>query len=93
MTSATATVTRWTYPCSAAPTLVYHYNYPGGPSEAVEDHMHQIKAVLRHVNPHLFWDKFVGRPGEGRCGWAHYPRPTTTHRLGLRATPPMSGRT
>jgi hypothetical protein len=52
---------------------VYHYNYGRGPSEAVEDHMHQIEAVLRHVDPHLFWDKFVGRPGEGRCGWSHYP--------------------
>ncbi len=52
---------------------VYHYNYGRGASEAVEDHMHQIEAVLRHIDPHLFWDKFVGRPGEGRCGWAHYP--------------------
>jgi hypothetical protein len=52
---------------------VYHYNYQRGPSEAVEDHMHQIEAVLRHVDSHLFWDKFVGKPGEGRCGWAHYP--------------------
>lgn len=52
---------------------VYHYNYQRGPSEAVEDHMHQIEAVLRHIDPHLFWDKFVGRPLEGRCGWAHYP--------------------
>jgi hypothetical protein len=52
---------------------VYHYNYGRGPSEAVEDHMHQIEAVLRHVDPHLFWDRFVGRPGEGRCGWSHYP--------------------
>lgn len=52
---------------------VYHYNYGRGPSEAVEDHMHQIEAVLRYVDPHLFWDKFVGKPGEGRCGWAHYP--------------------
>lgn len=52
---------------------VYHYNYGRGPSEAVEDHMHQIEAVLRHLDPHLFWDKFVGKPGEGRCGWAHYP--------------------
>jgi hypothetical protein len=52
---------------------VYHYNYGRGPSEAVEDHMHQIEAVLRHINPALFWDKFVGQPGQGRCGWAHYP--------------------
>lgn len=52
---------------------VYHYNYGRGPSEAVEDHMHQIEAVLRHIDPDLFWNKFVGKPGEGRCGWTHYP--------------------
>ena len=52
---------------------VYHYNYQRGPSEAVEDHMHQFEAIFRHLNPDLFWDKFVGKPGEGRCGWAHYP--------------------
>ena len=52
---------------------VYHYNYQRGPSEAVEDHMHQIEAMLRHVDPELFWNKFVGKPGEGRCGWAHFP--------------------
>jgi hypothetical protein len=52
---------------------VYHYNYQRGASEAVEDHMHQIEAILRFIDPHLFWDKFVGKPGEGRCGWAHYP--------------------
>ncbi|HMN31028.1 MAG TPA: hypothetical protein PKE45_22930 [Caldilineaceae bacterium] len=52
---------------------VYHYNYQRGPSEAVEDHMHQIEAVLRQIEPVLFWEKFVGKPGEGRCGWAHYP--------------------
>ncbi len=52
---------------------VYHYNYQRGPSEAVEDHMHQIEAVLGTVDRHLFWDRFVGKPGEGRCGWAHYP--------------------
>lgn len=52
---------------------VYHYNYQRGPSEAVEDHIHQFEALFRHVDPHLFWEKFVGKPGEGRCGWAHYP--------------------
>ncbi|MBW7883791.1 MAG: hypothetical protein H3C34_14370 [Caldilineaceae bacterium] len=52
---------------------VYHYNYQRGPSEAVEDHIHQIEAVLRHIDHELFWERFVGRPGEGRCGWAHYP--------------------
>lgn len=52
---------------------VYHYNYQRGPSEAVEDHMHQFEAVFRHIDPELFWDRFVGKTGEGRCGWAHYP--------------------
>jgi hypothetical protein len=52
---------------------VYHYNYQRGPSEAVEDHMHQIEAVLRQIDPVLFWEKYVGKPGEGRCGWAHFP--------------------
>lgn len=53
---------------------VYHYNYQRRASEAVEDHMHQIEAVLRHVDEELFWDRFVGgRTGAGRCGWAHYP--------------------
>jgi hypothetical protein len=52
---------------------VYHYNYQRGTSEAVEDHMHQIEALLRYVDTRLFWEEFVGIPGEGRCGWAHYP--------------------
>jgi hypothetical protein len=52
---------------------VYHYNYQRGPSEAVEDHMHQIEALLRQLDPDLFWNKFVGKPLEGRCGWAHFP--------------------
>lgn len=60
-------------PVLAKTYTVYHYNYQRGPSEAVEDHMHQIEALLRQIDPHLFWEKFVGKPGEGRCGWAHYP--------------------
>jgi len=52
---------------------VYHYNYQRGVSEAVEDHMHQIEALLRHVDSHLFWDLFVGGEKGRRCGWAHYP--------------------
>ena len=52
---------------------VYHYNYQRGPSEAIENHIHQIEAVLRHIDHDLFWNRFVGKPGEGRCGWAHYP--------------------
>jgi len=52
---------------------VFHYNYGRGPSEAVEDHMHQIEALLRTLDHELFWDRFVGRTGGGRCGWAHFP--------------------
>ncbi len=52
---------------------VYHYNYQRGPSEAVEDHMHQIEAILGHLDRRLFWDLFVGKPGAGRCGWSHVP--------------------
>jgi hypothetical protein len=50
---------------------VFTYNYGRGPSEAMEDHIHQIEAVLNYVdgrdrtNPDewrrlLFWGKFVG---------------------------------
>ena len=68
---------------------VYHYNYQRGPSEAVEDHMHQIEAVLNYVDGRdrtpshqwpnlLFWGKFVGSDHSHKivrpgCGWAHYP--------------------
>jgi hypothetical protein len=52
---------------------VYHYNYGRTVSEAVEDHMHQIEALLRHVDRSLFWDQFVGGDKGRRCGWAHYP--------------------
>ncbi len=51
----------------------YHYNYGRGASEFVENHMHQIEAVLRHIDYDLFWKRFVGDPGEGRCGWSHFP--------------------
>lgn len=53
--------------------VVYHYNYGRGPSEAVEDHMHQIEALLRQLDHELFWNRFVGPTGGGRCGWAHFP--------------------
>ncbi len=68
---------------------VYHYNYQRGASEAVEDHIHQIEAVLNFVDGRdttaedkwgelLFWGKFVGSDASHkiislRCGWAHYP--------------------
>lgn len=52
---------------------VYHYNYQRGVSEAIEDHMHQNEAIFRSLNNDLFWNKFVGKVGEGRAGWSHYP--------------------
>jgi hypothetical protein len=68
---------------------VYHYNYQRGASEAVEDHIHQIEAVLNYVDGRdrtppeqwpslLFWGKFVGSDRTHKivhpgCGWAHYP--------------------
>ena len=68
---------------------VYHYNYQRGTSEAVEDHMHQLEAVLNFVDGRdrtppdqwdklLFWGKFVGSDRTHKivhpgCGWAHYP--------------------
>jgi hypothetical protein len=68
---------------------VYHYNYQRGASEAVEDHMHQIEAVLNDIdgrdqtppsqwNELLFWGKFVGSDRSHKivrpgCGWSHYP--------------------
>jgi len=50
---------------------LYHYNYQRGLSEAMEDHMHQIEALLNFVDGRdslperewdklLFWGKFVG---------------------------------
>jgi hypothetical protein len=68
---------------------VYHYNYQRGTSEAIEDHMHQIEAVLNHVDSRdrtpaekwpglLFWGHFVGSDRSHKivhpgCGWAHFP--------------------
>ncbi|MCU0978533.1 MAG: hypothetical protein MUF25_05120 [Pirellulaceae bacterium] len=68
---------------------VYHYNYQRGASEAVEDHMHQIEAVLNFVDGRdrtspdqwdklLFWGRFVGSDRSHKiirpgCGWSHYP--------------------
>ncbi|HUU11687.1 MAG TPA: hypothetical protein VM431_14265 [Phycisphaerae bacterium] len=68
---------------------VYHYNYQRGPSEACENHMHQLEHVLNWVDgrdrtPHekwgdlLLWGKFVGSDISHKivrpgCGWSHYP--------------------
>ena len=50
---------------------VYHYNYQRGVSEMIENHMHQLEALLNHADGRdvahpakwhtlLFWGKFVG---------------------------------
>jgi len=68
---------------------VYHYNYQRGASEAVEDHLHQIEAVLNAIDGRdrtpasqwpdlLFWGRFVGSDASHKivrpgCGWSHYP--------------------
>lgn len=74
--------------CSSTYT-VYNYNYGRGMGEAVENHTHQIEALLNHVDGRhltpsyqwpelLFWGKFVGSDSSHRivnpgCGWTHYP--------------------
>jgi len=76
-------------PVLAKTYTVYHYNYQRGTSEAVEDHMHQIEALLNYVDGRdrtppenwpslLFWGKFVGSDRTHKivrpgCGWSHYP--------------------
>lgn len=76
-------------PTLARTYTLYHYNYQRGLSEAIEDHMHQIEALLnfidgRDITPEdewsklLFWGKFVGSDKTHKivrpgCGWAHYP--------------------
>ena len=57
---------------------VYTYNYGRGVSEAVHDHMHQFEAIFGSLNYDLFWNKFVGKVGEGRCGDARVPPNGTT---------------
>jgi hypothetical protein len=81
-------------PHCAGTYTVYDYNYGRGVSEATENHMHQIEAVLnwvdgRDVTPPqqwgtlLFWGNFVGSDASHHilrpgCGWSHYP-PNGTH--------------
>jgi hypothetical protein len=68
---------------------VYHYNYPRGTFDAMEDHVHQTEAVLNHLDArerttpekwseHLFWGNFVDSDQTHKfvhpgCGWAHFP--------------------
>ena len=76
-------------PVFSSTYTLYHYNYQRGLSEAMEDHMHQIEAVLNFVDGRdttdernwaslLFWGKYVGSDISHKiiaphCGWAHYP--------------------
>lgn len=76
-------------PVYSSTYTLYHYNYQRGLSEAVEDHMHQIEAVLNFIDGRdttdekdwsklLFWGKYVGSDISHKiiiphCGWAHYP--------------------
>lgn len=59
--------------------LVYTYNYGRGTAEAVEDHGHQIEAMLTHIDGRLFRDLFEGPAhpatlgGLARCGSVHNP--------------------
>jgi len=67
----------------------FTYNYGREVGMALEDHTHQIEAVLNFVDGRdetpgnqwanlLFWGKFVGSDSTGKivrpgCGWTHYP--------------------
>jgi hypothetical protein len=52
---------------------VYHYNCGREVSEAIEDHMHQNESIFGSLDNDLFWNKFVGKVGESRCGCTHFP--------------------
>tara|TARA_B100001750_G_scaffold245468_1_gene265175 strand:- start:74 stop:1132 length:1059 start_codon:yes stop_codon:yes gene_type:complete len=68
---------------------VYNYNYQRNVSEAVENHMHQLEAVLNYIDGRdetafdewfnlLYWGKFVGSDKSHKiinpgAGWSHYP--------------------
>ena len=62
--------------CGKTYTL-YNYNHSRGLAEALEDHTHQIEAVLKYIDNDLFWNKFVQPYGSqtevDHCGWTHYP--------------------
>ena len=67
----------------------YTYNFGREVGMALEDHTHQIEAVLNYVDGRdntgssdwddlLFWGKFVGSDSTNKiinpgCGWTHYP--------------------
>ena len=75
--------------CDHTYTL-YGYNSGRSCNETVENHGHQLEAILSYAcnlqdgNADLFWKKFVGQnekgePITGRCGWSHMPPNTTNH--------------
>lgn len=59
-------------PILSSTYTVYHYNYERTASEATENHMHQIEAMLAHYDGDLF-RLFTGTPGAWRCGNCHFP--------------------
>lgn len=59
-------------PVFAKTYTVYHYNYQREASEATEDHMHQIEALLHQHGSGLF-RLFTGEKGNWRSGNCHYP--------------------
>jgi hypothetical protein len=72
----------------------YTYNFGRNVDMALEDHTHQIEAVLNYVDGRddtassnwddlLFWGKFVGSDSTNKivrpgCGWTHYPPNTNS---------------
>lgn len=68
--------------CNKTYTL-YNYNYGRGLGEALEDHTHQIEAILNYVDYDFFWNRFVKPYGEtvgtNHCGWTHCPPNTKSH--------------
>ncbi len=58
---------------------VYTFNYNSGADNALHSWSHQIEAELNAIDPHLFWDLWVGSSYAGashvnsRCGWTHDP--------------------
>ncbi|GEM_PF-4305561 len=61
--------------CKKTYTL-YNYNYGRGLGEALEDHGHQIEAVMSFADAGM-WDKFKTPFGkkdkDNHCGWTHSP--------------------
>lgn len=55
----------------------YFYNYGRETGTMIENHTHQIEAVMRHVDSNMWDGQFIGTQGPGqdyyRCGWTHYP--------------------